>query len=66
MKYLKVFTDFAGKMDLLGDAERGRLFTEMLEYASTGTEPELKGNEKFLLAAANLHAKALKTQHKAM
>ena len=52
MKYLKVFTDFAGKMDLLGDAERGRLFTAMLEYASTGTEPELKGNEKFLWAAA--------------
>ena len=52
MKYLKVFTDFAYTMDLLGDAERGRLFTAMLKYAEQGTEPELKGNERFLWMAA--------------
>lgn len=48
MKYLKVFTDFVGNMRQLGDAERGRLFTAMLEYASTGIEPDLRGNERFL------------------
>ena len=52
MKYLKVFTDFANTMELLGDAERGRLFTAMLKYAESGTEPELKGNERFLWMAA--------------
>jgi hypothetical protein len=52
MKYLKVFTDFAEKMELYGDAERGRLFTAMLKYAETGIEPELKGNERFLWATA--------------
>lgn len=52
MKYLKVFTDFAEKMELYGDAERGRLFTAMLEYAKTGIDPELKGNERFLWATA--------------
>ena len=52
MKYLKVFVDFAEKIELLGDGERGRLFTAMLEYAKTGTEPELKGNERFIWATA--------------
>lgn len=52
MKYLKVFTDFAEKMELLGDAERGRLFTAMLLYAETGTVSELKGNERFLWKTA--------------
>lgn len=48
MKILKVYTDFTEDMELLGDAERGRLFTAMLQYASTGTVPDLKGNEKFV------------------
>lgn len=48
MKILKVYTDFTADMELLGDAERGRLFTAMLEYASTGEAPDLKGNERFL------------------
>ena len=52
MKYLKVFTDFAVKMKLLSDAERGRLFTAMLEYAESGAEPDLRGNERFLWKAA--------------
>ena len=52
MKYLKVFTDFAVKMKLLSDAERGRLFTAMLEYAESGAEPDLRGNERFLWEAA--------------
>ena len=36
MKYLKVYTDFAEAMEALSDAERGRLFMSMLQYASTG------------------------------
>lgn len=52
MKYLKVFTDFVEKIEELGDAERGRLFTAMLQYASTGAGPELRGNEKILWATA--------------
>ena len=52
MKYLKVFTDFVYSLELLGEAERGRLFTAMLKYAESGAEPELKGNEKFLWLVA--------------
>ena len=52
MKYLKVFVDFADKIELLGDAERGRLFTAMLEYASSGAEPDLRGNERFIWPTA--------------
>jgi hypothetical protein len=52
MKYLKVFTDFVADMSELGDAERGRLFTAMLEYAETGEEPALRGNERFVWGTA--------------
>ena len=52
MKYLKVFTDFAQSMEALGDAERGRLFTAMLEYAESGKLPDLRGNERFLWGTA--------------
>ena len=52
MKYLKVFTDFVKDMSELGYAERGRLFTAMLIYASTGEETALCGNERFLWGTA--------------
>ena len=52
MRYLKVFTDFVEDMKELGDAERGRLFTGMLEYAATGEEPDLRGNERILWGTA--------------
>ncbi len=52
MKYLKVFTDFVADMKELGEAERGRLFTAMLEYAETGEEPALRGNERFVWGTA--------------
>lgn len=52
MKYLKVYVDFVRDMELLSDAERGRLFVAMLAYASDKTEPGLKGNEKYLWATA--------------
>ena len=52
MKYLKVFVDFVQDMSELSDAERGRLFTLMLEYAATGAVPSFKGNERFLWGTA--------------
>lgn len=55
MKYLKVFTDFASAIEPFSDAEKGRLFTAMLEYAATGTEPEFSGNERFIWPTAKLH-----------
>lgn len=48
MKYIKVYADFADALALLGDAEQGRLFMAMLRYAQTGTEPDFRGNERFL------------------
>ena len=52
MKYLKIYTDFAKDMEMLGEAERGRLFTAMLLYAETGKEMALYGNEKYLWGTA--------------
>ena len=51
MKVLKVYTDLLDTLELLGDAERGRLFTSMLKYSSTGEEVKLGGNERFVWAA---------------
>ena len=48
MKYLKVFTDFAEVIEPLSDAERGRLFMSMLQYASTGEAGTLSGAERFV------------------
>ena len=50
MKYLKVNTDFTECMEMLGEAERGRLFTAMLKYAAGGTAPDLRGNERIIWA----------------
>ena len=52
MKYLKVFVDFAEELEPLSDAECGRLFKAMLLYAGHGTEPDFRGNERFLWAGA--------------
>ena len=52
MKVLKVFTDFADAMEKLNDAERGRLFTAMLEYARSGAEPVFRGKEEVLWPVA--------------
>lgn len=46
--YVKVFIDYLDAIEPLGDAERGRLFTALLEYAKTGAAPQLCGNERFL------------------
>lgn len=53
MKYLKVWVDFLPVLSTLNDAEVGRLFIAMLNYAATGEEPaEFQGNERFLWAVA--------------
>lgn len=48
MTYIKVFVDWLEAIEPLSDAERGRLFTRLLEYAKTGEVPKMKGNERFL------------------
>lgn len=55
MKYLKVFTDFGKSIQPLSDAEKGRLFAAMLEYAETSAEPQFTGNERFVWPTAKLH-----------
>ena len=48
MTYIKLFVDYLDAIEPLGDAERGRLFTSLLEYARSGEAPQLNGNERFL------------------
>ncbi|MCD7852972.1 MAG: HNH endonuclease [Oscillospiraceae bacterium] len=48
LTYIKLFVDYLDAIEPLGDAERGRLFTALLEYARTGTVPQLCGNERFI------------------
>lgn len=62
MKYLKVDTDFTENMESLGDAERGRLFTAMLDYAKDGTVADLRGSERILWGTVK---KAIDEQRKA-
>lgn len=64
MKYLKVYTDFVQSMEPLSDAERGRLFTAMLEYAEQGTEPDLRGNERFVWPTAKQNIDRQKSSYK--
>ena len=52
LSYVKIFFDFADAIEPLGDAERGRLFSAMLEYGRTGRAPQLTGNERFVFPVA--------------
>ena len=52
MEYLKVWTSFRELLEPLTDAERGRLFVAMLEYAESGAEPQLSGSERYVWPAA--------------
>ena len=53
MKYLKVWTSFRDVIQPLSDAEKGRLFDMMLQYAEDNTEPaNFAGNERFTWPAA--------------
>ena len=48
MTYIKLFIDYLEAIEPLGDAERGRLFTALLQYAKTGEAPHLSGSERFI------------------
>ena len=47
-EFFHVYHDDLTSIKHLSDAERGRLFTALLEYSITGTEPDLRGNERIL------------------
>jgi len=46
--------EFTETIKALKDAERGRLLTAMLEYARSGAEPELSGNELYTWGAVKV------------
>lgn len=43
-----LYHSYLDAIQALGDAERGRLLTAMLEYSITGAAPQLGGNERFI------------------
>lgn len=43
-----LYHSYLTSIEPLNDAERGRLFTALLEYSSTGAAQELRGNERIL------------------
>lgn len=45
---INLYHSYLKSIEPLNDAERGRLFTALLEYSITGAEPELRGNERIL------------------
>lgn len=47
-KYFIAYHSFLKSIEPLNDTERGRLFTALLVYSSTGEVPELRGNERFI------------------
>ena len=46
--YFNAYHSYLKSIEPLNDAERGRLFTALLEYSNTGVIPELRGNERFI------------------
>lgn len=46
--YVKAYYDWIEQTAALSDAERGRLFIAILEYARSGLEPKLDGRESIL------------------
>ena len=48
LQSFNAYHSYLKSIEPLNDAERGRLFTALLEYSSTGTVPELRGNERFV------------------
>lgn len=49
-EYFCAYHSYLKAMEQLNDAERGRLFTGLLQYSISGVEPELRGNERFLFS----------------
>lgn len=48
IEYFNAYHSYLKSIEPLNDAERGRLFTALLEYSSTGVVPDLRGNERFI------------------
>ena len=48
IEYFNAYHSYLKSIEPLNDAERGRLFTALLEYSSTGVTPDLRGNERFI------------------
>ena len=48
LSYIEIPTHYLESLAPLSDSEKGRLFTALLEYASTGEAPQLPGNERFV------------------
>ena len=48
LEYFNAYHSYLESIEPLNDAERGRLFTALLEYSSTGVTPDLRGNERFI------------------
>lgn len=48
MPFIQIFADKEDALNLLGDAERGRLLSALLEYNRTGVCPQLVGNERLV------------------
>ncbi len=49
-EYFNAYHSYLEAIELLNDAERGRLFTACLVYSMTGEASELRGNERFVFA----------------
>lgn len=47
-EFFNAYHSYLKSLDPLNDAERGRLFTALLEYSATGAIPDLRGNERFI------------------
>lgn len=47
-EYFQAYHSYLETMEQLDDSERGRLFTALLVYSSTGQDPELAGNERYV------------------
>ena len=49
--YIKIWDTYESYFDPLSAAEVGRLVLAMMKYKSSGTEPELNGNERYVWPA---------------
>lgn len=48
LQSFNAYHSYLKSIEPLSDAERGRLFTALLEYSGSGTLLELRGNERFI------------------
>ena len=48
LESFNAYHSYLKSIEPLNDAERGRLFTALLFYSSTGEAPDLRGNERFV------------------